>query len=143
VGLACPLCGLVYEPGAGACREHGCPLAGVAGCATRHCPRCGYATPDEEKSVAARWVRRLFGACAAAPAPTLADLSPGDEAVVERLSGEPALLARLTAQGLAPGVAVRLAQRSPAFLVEMDETTLALERRVAERITLRPVRESV
>ena len=143
MSLACPLCGLVYDPGGSACREHGCPLAGVAGCATLHCPRCGYATPDEEKSVAARWIRRLFGGRSPAPANTVADLSPGEEGIVDHLRGEPALLARLTAQGLAPGVAVRLVQRSPAFLVEMGETTLALERRVAESITLRSVGASV
>jgi Fe2+ transport system protein FeoA len=138
MSLACPLCGLVYEPGGGACREHGCPLAGVTGCATLHCPRCGFATPDEEKSMAARFVRRLFGPRAPTPTPTLADLAPGAEAIVERLSGEPELLARLTAQGFAPGVPVRLVQSWPAFLVEMGETTVALERRVAESITLRP-----
>jgi len=47
------------------------------------------------------------------------------------------LLTRLTAQGLAPGVAVHLLQRSPTYVIEVGETTLALERRVAEAIVLR------
>jgi Fe2+ transport system protein FeoA len=133
----CPLCGLVYEPGGEDCRAHGCPLA-AAGCRTLHCPRCGYTIPDERASVLARWLRRLL------PEPregerasTLAELGPGARAVVAAVGGDSALRARLTAQGLAPGVVVRLVQRTPAFVVDVGETTLAFERRVAEAITLR------
>ena len=132
----CPFCGLAYEPGGEDCRGRGCPLA-VAGCRTLHCPRCGYAVPDEQRSAGARWVRRLFGSPPAGEPRTLADLSPGEEGIVDRLSGEPALLARLTAQGLTPGIGVRLLQRRPSCVVEVGETTLALERRVARGIGLR------
>jgi len=135
VTTTCALCGLTYEPGGGDCRARGCPLA--SGCRMRHCPRCGYAVPDEEGSVLARWLRRVFGGKAAGAPRTLADLSAGAEAVVDALEGEPALRARLGAQGLARGVAVRLVQRVPAYVVEVGETTLALERRVAEAIRLR------
>ena len=134
--MTCGLCGLEYEPGGDACREHGCPIA-MGGCATLHCPRCGYTVPDEEKSVAARFVRRLFG-----PRPgrraagTLADLKADSHGVIERLQGDPELLARLTAQGLAPGVAVHLLQRYPTYVVEVGETTLGLETDVAAAIVL-------
>jgi len=57
--VACPLCGFGYVPGGETCRERGCPVA-FGGCATRHCPRCGYTMPDEERSVASRLVRLLF-----------------------------------------------------------------------------------
>jgi Fe2+ transport system protein FeoA len=134
VTTSCPLCGLEYEPGGDACRAQGCPLARV-GCATRHCPRCGYAVPDEEHSRAARFIRRLFRS--RGPARTLAELPAGGQGVVARLSGEGALMARLTAHGLVPGTRVTLLQRSPAFVVELGETTLALERRVAEGVRLR------
>ena len=40
-------------------------------------------------------------------------------------------------QGLAPGVAVHLVQRSPSYVIEMGETTLALERSVAQVIAVR------
>lgn len=134
----CPLCGFAYEPGGETCRERGCPLA-VTGCRTLHCPRCGYAVPDESASLLARWVRRLLGRPTPIPgAPTLADLPPGATAVVDRLTGEPGLLARLTAQGLTPGIAVHLVQHAPSVVVELGETTLALERRVAESIRIRP-----
>jgi len=133
---ACPLCGFVYVPGGESCRERGCPIA-IGGCATRHCPRCGYTMPDEERSAAARLVRRLFGRRGKGTGPrTLVDLAPGSSGVVERLNGDPTLLARLTAQGLAPGVRVHLLQRAPTFVVELGETTVALERRVAEGVEL-------
>ena len=88
----CPLCGLAYEPGGEECRDHGCPLA-WAGCRTVHCPRCGYAVPDERLSAAARWIRRLFG-----PGPpgdgTLADLQPGP---VQHATLAPELIERIKA----------------------------------------------
>ena len=135
--VTCSLCGLEYVPGGDTCREHGCPIA-IGGCATRHCPRCGYTMPDEEKSAAARLVRKLFRPRSRPAAGTLADLPAGAFGVVERIAGEPSLQARLTAQGLAPGVAVHLVQRTPTYVIEVGETSIALERRVAEAIVLRP-----
>ena len=130
----CSLCGFEFEPGGAACAERGCPFAG-AGCRTVDCPRCGYAVPDERQSRLARWVRRLFAPAASDGGPrTLADLRPGESGVLEGIDGEPALAARLTAQGLAPGVTVHLVQRSPSYVIEVGETTLALERRVADVI---------
>jgi Fe2+ transport system protein FeoA len=133
--VACPLCGLEYEPGGSTCREHGCPIA-FGGCATRHCPRCGYTMPDEERSAAARLVRRLLTRRPRPAGGTLADLPAGAEGVVESIGGDPALQARLTAQGLAPGVAIHVIQRVPTYVVEVGETTIALERRVAAAVKL-------
>ncbi len=132
----CALCGFEFEPGGAACAERGCPLAG-AGCRTVDCPRCGYAVPDERQSRLARWVRGLFAPAALEGAPrTLADLRPGDDGVIDGIEGDPALAARLTAQGLAPGVTVHLVQRSPSYVIDVGETTLALERRVADVIRM-------
>ena len=75
----------------------------------------------------------------AGPSSTLADLRPGDEALLDGIDGDPALAARLTAQGLAPGVAVHLVQRFPSYVLEVGSTTLAVERRVARAILIRPV----
>jgi Fe2+ transport system protein FeoA len=136
LAVTCSLCGFEYVPGGETCREKGCPVAfGV--CATRHCPRCGYAVPDEERSFAVRLLRRLFRPRPALASQTLDGLPAGAEGVVERLQGDPELLTRLTAQGLAPGVRLHLLQRAPTFVIEVGETTLALERRVAEAIVLR------
>lgn len=135
--VTCPLCGLQYTPGGDTCKEHGCPLS-FGTCATRHCPRCGYTIPDEERSVAVRLVRRLLGRREPMVAGSLAELPAGGRGVVSRLEGDPELLSRLTAQGVAPGVRVLLLQRSPTFVIEMGETTIAVERRVAQAIRLRP-----
>ncbi len=134
--VSCPLCGLEYEPGGSTCRERGCPVA-FGGCATRHCPRCGYTMPDEEKSAAARLVRRLLTRRPRPAGGSLADLPAGAHGVVESIGGDPGLQARLTAQGLAPGVAIHVIQRVPTYVVEVGETTIALEHRVAAAVTLK------
>jgi len=136
--VTCPLCGLEYEPGGDTCKDHGCPIA-VGGCATQHCPRCGYTMPDESRSGAARLIRRLFRKKPAAPrtAGNLADLPAGASGVVDHLEGSPDLLARLTAQGIAPGVRIHLLQRLPTYVIEVGETTLGLESEVAAGIVLR------
>jgi Fe2+ transport system protein FeoA len=94
--------------------------------------------PDEERSAAARFIRKLFRPRPRRAAGTLAELPPGSFGVVERIEGDPALQARLTAQGLAPGVAVHVLQRLPTWVIEVGETTIALEGRVAEGIVLKP-----
>jgi Fe2+ transport system protein FeoA len=93
--------------------------------------------PDEERSAAARFVRMLFGGRAPKRGGRLADLPAGATAVLERLEGEPGLLARLTGQGLAPGVEIHVLQRSPTHVIEVGHTTIAIERRVAEAIFVR------
>ena len=118
------------------CREKGCPVA-FGGCATRHCPRCGYTMPDEQRSSAARFVRFLFRQRPKSAATTLADLPAGASATIDRLEGDPSLLARLTAQGLAPGVEIHVVQRTPTHVIELGQTTIAVERRVAETILVR------
>jgi Fe2+ transport system protein FeoA len=93
--------------------------------------------PDEEKSVAARLVRRLLARRPRQAGGTLADLPAGALGVVDSIGGDPALQARLTAQGLAPGVAVHVVQRVPTYVIEVGETTIALEHRVAAAVKLK------
>jgi len=133
--VTCALCGVEYTPGGESCRERGCPVA-LGACATRHCPNCGYAIPDEHRSSTLTFLRRLLGRREPMATGTVAELPAGSRGVVDRLQGDPELLTRLTAQGLAPGVAVHLLQRSPTYVIEVGETTLALERRVAEAIVV-------
>jgi Fe2+ transport system protein FeoA len=133
--VTCALCGFVYTPGGDSCRTHGCPLA-FGSCATRHCPHCGYTMPDEQRSATLDFLRKLMGRREPMAAGTVAELPAGARGVVARLEGDPELLTRLTAQGLAPGVAVHLLQRSPTYVIEVGETTLALERSVAKAILL-------
>jgi Fe2+ transport system protein FeoA len=133
--VSCALCGFEYTPGGDSCRERGCPIA-FGTCATRHCPNCGYTMPDEQKSSTLGFLRSLLGRREPMAVGTVAELPTGTRGVVARLEGDPELLTRLTAQGFAPGVAVHLLQRSPTYVIEMGETTIALERRVAEAIIL-------
>lgn len=139
--VTCALCGFVYTPGGETCREHGCPIA-FGSCSTRHCPNCGYTMPDEQRSSTLEFLRKLLGRRQPMRAGTVAELPAGARGVVARLRGDPELLTRLTAQGLAPGVAVHLIQRSPTYVIEVGETTLALERRVAEAIVLEDPEEN-
>jgi Fe2+ transport system protein FeoA len=139
--VTCALCGFVYTPGGETCREHGCPIA-FGSCSTRHCPNCGYTMPDEQRSSTLEFLRKLLGRRQPMRAGTVAELPAGARGVVARLEGDPELLTRLTAQGLAPGVAVHLIQRSPTYVIEVGETTLALERRVAEAIVLEDPEEN-
>jgi Fe2+ transport system protein FeoA len=142
VTAVCPLCGFCFAPGGSACAERGCPWAGGS-CRFLDCPRCGYAVPDETGSVLARLVRRL--APRRPPAEraraTVADLRPGDEAMVERVEAEEALVVRLAAHGLVAGAALRLVERRPGHVVEVGETTIAFEERVARAIRLQTSRE--
>ena len=133
----CALCGFRYTPGDDSCREHGCPIA-FGTCSTRHCPNCGYTMPDDQKSPTLRFIRKLFGRSEPKSVGSVADMPSGGTGVIGRLEGAPELQARLTAQGLAPGVAVHLVQRKPTYVIEVGETTIALEQRVAEVIVLRP-----
>jgi thiamine biosynthesis lipoprotein ApbE/Fe2+ transport system protein FeoA len=67
-------------------------------------------------------------------------LPSGAEANVESLGGGPsARLGRLSSYGLAPGARVRLVQKRPAVVVEVDGTRLAIERGIAARIRVRRV----
>ena len=134
--VSCPLCGHDYVPGGDSCKEHGCPVA-FGGCSTRHCPRCGYTIPDEEQSTAVRFLRKILGRRSPMTAGTLAELPAGGRGIVDRLEGDPELLSRLTAQGIAPGVRVHVLQRVPTYVIEIGETTIAVERRVADAVHLR------
>jgi DtxR family Mn-dependent transcriptional regulator len=54
--------------------------------------------------------------------------------VVFLASRAPGRVSRLLPFGVAPGSEVRLRQRSPAYVLEVGETTLALEREVAREV---------
>ncbi len=136
----CPLCGLEYEPGDATCHASGCPLASSA-CRKLHCPRCGYSVPDESASVLARLVRRLTGGsprAAAEPPFRLTETPTGTRGAVARIDATPSLSAQLAALGIVAGTVLRLAQRHPAFIVEVGETVLAVERSVAEAVWIQP-----
>ena len=134
--VECPLCGCIYVPGGPECQARGCPLS-LGGCRVLHCPRCGHTIPDERASVLARWIRGLFGAEPSTNPRPLSRCRAGDRGVVDRLEGDPELVAALTAHGVTVGAPMDVVQRFPAFVVEIGHTTLSLDRRGAEAVWLR------
>lgn len=57
---------------------------------------------------------------------------------VVEIGGGPEGLARLSGLGVVPGCRVFLRQKRPAYVLECDETLLALERGVAARVRVVP-----
>jgi hypothetical protein len=66
--VTCRLCGHVFDAATQGCQA-GCPLAAWQGCALVCCPNCGYQTVDEERSTAARVLRRLWPSAPPKPPP--------------------------------------------------------------------------
>ncbi len=51
-------------------------------------------------------------------------------------------LQKLSAPGLAPGAVIKALQKYPSFVVQCDETQIALEREIARMISAPPTRAS-
>lgn len=75
-----------------------------------------------------------------APGPRpLPELRSGASATIVRIEGtDPARLVKLSNLGLMPGARVRLLQKLPAVLLEVGETTVALDAAVARQILVDP-----
>lgn len=70
----------------------------------------------------------------------LSDLPDGARARVAFLvSRTPGRVSRLLPFGIAPGSELRLRQHAPAFVIEVGETTLALEASVAREVFVQPL----
>jgi DtxR family Mn-dependent transcriptional regulator len=68
----------------------------------------------------------------------LSDLKVGEKGTItfmapRSLSG----LQQLSTLGVIPGTIIRLYQRHPSYVIEMDETTIAIDREIAENIYVR------
>ena len=142
----CPLCGLAFSRQDALC-HHGCPLATT--CHLVACPGCGYEFParprqaqlDADADVPRRrpsLLDRLFHLGRPRreldpQAPSVRDLARGARARVLHLAGERSR-DTLAVFGLVPGAELELLQKTPAFVVRVGETELALESDVAARI---------
>jgi DtxR family Mn-dependent transcriptional regulator len=83
---------------------------------------------------------RVFGRHIEPLVKPLTDLEVGRRArIVFITPSYQARLERLSALGLAPGEVLRLRQRHPSYVVEVDETTIALDRHVGGEIFVREV----
>ncbi|NMB46369.1 MAG: ferrous iron transport protein A [Firmicutes bacterium] len=66
----------------------------------------------------------------------LATLSPRQRAIIMSLPADDALVRRLTAYGLIPGVEVMVERRVPAFIVIIGATRIALDWQIAAGIVV-------
>ena len=141
----CPLCGYEFDIEGMSCHTS-CPMS--KGCHILCCPNCGYQIPDQSQMPFASTLKNLWDryqesrharmARRADQPQSVTDLQPGQQAeVVEIASQDRNRLARLSAYGLMPGCQISLRQRSPAYVVTVDETEVALDSRVAREIHVR------
>jgi Fe2+ transport system protein FeoA len=133
--FTCLLCGARFSHGDRTCGS--CPLARA--CDLVSCPRCGYSFPRTSRLVEAfralgRWLKKRD------PAPpshvaSLDRFPAGVEGeVVYVARQEPQQRVRLSNLGLVPGASVVLQQSCPAAVVQVGETTLALDPEIAAAI---------
>jgi Fe2+ transport system protein FeoA len=143
--FTCPLCGHGFDPAAHlACQT--CPLH--SGCRLVCCPSCGHTTVDQGQSRMVRWITAMLDRTFAqsderAPSQrtehtrqcALADVPPGRRARVIDVSGLPAAQrAQLHGYGILPGCVLRVMQRTPATVVQIEHTELAIETACARAI---------
>jgi Fe2+ transport system protein FeoA len=70
----------------------------------------------------------------------LTTLRPGQTGIIMSIASTvPERLVKLSSLGVMPGVRVTLVQRNPAVVLEIAETTIALDGDVAESILVEPV----
>lgn len=139
--LTCPLCGFEFDAEDTLC-QHGCPLH--TACNLTRCPMCAYEFPRTPRVVS--WLRRVFGGRAARAdraglaegVLTVRDLKGGERAEILHLAAEDGSRSNaLAVFGLVPGSEVALIQRHPSYVVQIGETTLALDAEVAGSIVVR------
>jgi len=70
----------------------------------------------------------------------LSKLGTGESGTVVRIvSTAPDRVVKLSSLGVMPGVSIRLVQRQPAVVFQIAETTIAIDRGVADEILVEPV----
>lgn len=132
--MKCTLCGFEFSEADAKRPCARCPLG--VNCDLVCCPNCGYQTPAEPRWLR-RWRRRRRGSLELS-SQTLAARKPGwDGEIVEVHAYDAAVLRKLTALGLLPGVRVRLLRRFPCYLVELGHAQIALDRELASAIVVR------
>ncbi len=138
----CSLCGYEFDAEGMACHTS-CPLS--SGCHIVCCPNCGYQIPDQAQMPLTSALQKLWERYKQAHSRvnpglpcTVCDLYPGQcGEVTEIRSLDRKRLARLSAYGLMPGCQICLRQRSPAYVLLVDETEVALDHAVAREIQVR------
>ena len=137
--VTCELCGFEFDAGGLKCHT-GCPMG--TKCSLICCPSCGYQQVDEQRSVVARTVFRLWPTRKQESQPPrvtdavpLAHVAKGTTVQVRAFPGmSESRLARLSAFGLVPGTDIVVRQRRPVPVVGIGETELALSEEILQQI---------
>jgi DtxR family Mn-dependent transcriptional regulator len=70
----------------------------------------------------------------------LADLTPGEKAKIVFIApGSHSRLDRLSAMGVVPGSIVKLHQKKPSYVIELGETTIAVDKDITKEIFVKKV----
>ena len=146
--FSCPLCGHGFDPAAHlACQS--CPLH--TGCRLVCCPSCGHTTVDQGQSRIVRWIIGCLDRTLAQQQDrstvaqltehmcdsrcALADVPLDRRARVVDMSGlSAAQREQLHGYGLLPGCVLRVTQRTPVTVVQIEHTELAIETEVARAV---------
>ncbi len=100
-----------------------------------HPPTCPHGKPIPRGACCARFKREMEPLVRPLP-----DLKPGEEGRVVFITPKSRLcLERLSALGLIPGSVIRLVQKRPSYVLEIGETTLALDEEVVREIYLKRI----
>jgi len=84
------------------------------------------------------WLWRPRRVDGAGPRP-LTDLRPGESGIITGIAATaPERMVKLSSLGVMPGVRVTLVQRNPAVVLQIAETTIALDGEVADDILVNP-----
>lgn len=138
--MKCALCGLEFSEAEARRPCKSCPLGQA--CDLICCPNCGYQMLGEPRWLR-RWRRRWHRVRATEPLGTSAAISlvalkPGwDAEIVEVYAHDDAVLRKLTALGLLPGVRVQLLRKFPCYLVQLGHAQIALDKQLASAIWVR------
>ena len=138
--MTCASCGRVFNAAVARLACRGCSFSG-GGCGKVRCSACG-AESETEPAFLARLRRRFgrrrhpagSGACRDGVSPLTAGRAADEGEVVRLAARDSDELRRLVAFGILPGARVRLIQRYPAFVLQIGQSQLALDRETAAAI---------
>jgi DtxR family transcriptional regulator, Mn-dependent transcriptional regulator len=100
-----------------------------------HPPTCPHGKPIPRGACCSRFQREMEPLVRPLP-----DLKPGEEGrVVFIVPKSRSRLERLSAMGLIPGSVVRVSQRRPSYVINVGETTLALDEEVVREIYIKKI----
>lgn len=137
--MNCPLCGYEFDETEMTCHTS---CAFNKSCAVICCPNCGYQQVDLSRSQVTMSIRAAFqrlkrrGKTDALPSTRrLSDVEPGQSGTFLSVGeASESLAERLAVLGVTPGASFTLAQRIPAYVLQVGYTELSLERGIADAI---------